>query len=244
MNLIFQNENFAVFDDFLDHKSIQFVWNYFQSVDFEFVQVKKWVKVNRLSDGNSLFGSVQYSEQVKGVIDGMTYPSGSGLDLVSKKIMENLGNFEPWIGKKGNDWEFFFVRPYLYPQGTGLSWHDDYTQVAGAFTLYVHPYWNVQWGAELLIADSSTKNMKRPKYKLFGIEDDQLIGPYLDNKDENEKLLEFGIGYFIHPKPNRFVLIASGVQHTIKKVDITAGDHCRCAIAGFFIAQNKVDIRI
>lgn len=244
MVLSFKNDQFAVFDDFLLPQEFMVVWNYFQSVDFEFIQSKKWVKVNRLLDGNPLFGPVLYSERHRSNIHGTVFPSGEGLDIVCSKIQSQAYLFESLIGKKDEDWKYFFARSYLYPAGSGLSWHDDYGNNMGAYVLYVHPSWNSQWGGELFIADPSTRNMKRTKVPVtLESAETKFVGPYLNNSDESEKLMANGIGHYIQPKPNRLIIISAGVQHMVKKVEISAGDNCRCSIAGFFIKPNKIDSR-
>ena len=35
------------------------------------------------------------------------------------------GLFAEYVGRQGQDWDYFFCRPYIYPAGTGLSWHTD-----------------------------------------------------------------------------------------------------------------------
>lgn len=243
MQKVFGTEDFAVFDNFLPITEFKDVWNYFQSEEFLFIHGSKWVKINRLIDGNPLLGTPYISNANEKDTKTKIYPTGKGIDHVFKTINASEDLFKPWIGERNIDWKFFFARAYLYPQHTGLAWHDDYTGVSGAFIYYVHPVWNVSWGGELMIADPSTRNMSRPKTKLYGSSDEVVLGPYMDNESDNKKLLEIGVGHFVHPKPNRIILVKSGVQHMVKKVDAAAGDRCRSSIAGFFLNPNKVDQR-
>jgi len=39
---------------------------------------------------------------------------------------------------------------------------------------------------------------------------------------------------YIMPKPNKLVIITSGIIHSIKKVKEAAGDRVRASITGFF----------
>ena len=243
MKKVFENEDFAVFDEFLSLDDFQLMWRYFQAEDFRFIHGSKWVKINRLIDGNPLFGTPYISNPIENDSTSKIYPVGNGIDIIFREIISQEKTIAPWVGERGQDWKVFFARPYLYPQGTGLAWHDDYTGVSGACIFYLHPEWNVSWGGELMIADSSTRNLSRPKFQMYGSDDPKVIGPYLDNAYENERLLDVGVGHFIQPKPNRFVVLKSGVQHMIKKIDSAAGDRCRCSIAGFFLNPEKVDTR-
>jgi 2OG-Fe(II) oxygenase superfamily len=241
LKLSYQTSEFAVFDDFLDRHSLQLVWNYIQSEDFSFMQVKRWSKVNRLLDGNSLLGPTTYSDHANNVPEDVVYPTGRGPDLVIEKILKSLAEFEPWTGKREDEWQYFTLRPYLYPQGVGLSWHDDYTKSTAQFVLYVHPYWNAHWGAELLVAN--VRDMPRPRVELYGASELAFVGPFLDNSDESDRLMELGVGHYVAPRPNRLILMAAGVQHTVKKVEPAAGDNVRASVTGFFINQSKVDRR-
>jgi hypothetical protein len=243
MKKVFETDDFAVFDDVLDQETFILAWRYFQTEDFRFVSSPKWVKINRLMDGNPLLAPAYLSDPVIGDSITKVYPTSTGIDLIINKIKESESFIAPWVGKRGVDWSAFFARPYLYPQGTGLAWHDDYSDASGAYIFYLHPEWNASWGGELLIADASTKDLPRPKVRLYGEKEPRTIGNHLDQKGYSEKLLEIGVGHFIQPKPNRLVVLRAGVQHMIKKVDPAAGDHCRCSIAGFFLNIGKEDRR-
>ncbi len=243
MELVFKNDEFAVFDNFFSSIDFELAWNYFQSEEYKFIHSTRWVKVNHLLDGNPLLGPAYLSDQNPEDKVSKVYPVGNGMDLIFNKIRDHEQTIEPWVGKRDRDWKFFFGRPYLYPQGTGLAWHDDYTGVTGAYILYMHPQWNSRWGGELMIADPSTNNMARPQKQVPGSSQPKILGPYIDNSFDSERLLEVGIGHFIQPKPNRFIVLKAGVQHMIKKVEAAAGDHSRCSISGFFLNPAKADAR-
>lgn len=242
MNPTISTDQFAVFDNCITKEEQQFLWNYFRSVSFEYIQARRWSKVNRLSDGNALCGPPAYSERDRLDPTAQLFPTGSALDIVCDLILGNVKAFEPWIGRYGENWRHFFARPFLYPAGTGLSWHDDYGKSSGAYVLFMHPLWNSQWGGELLIADPSTRNMPRKKEPMYK-GDSLFVGPYLDNRDESEKLLQHGVGHYIQPVPGRLVVIGDGVMHMVKKVEPAAGDNCRCSITGFFVNPLKTDQR-
>ena len=149
--------------------------------------------------------------------------------------MKELAPFcESLIGTQGQDWEYFFARSYIYPAGTGLSWHrDNENNASGAYVYYAHPHWDPQWGGEFLVAPLKTRHVKFPKKQLYE-GGEKFIGSHIDNAHEIEPLMEEGLGTYIMPKPNRLVFLTSGVMHCIKKVDMAAGNKMRGTIQGFF----------
>ena len=62
----------------------------------------------------------------------------------------------------------------------------------------------------------------------------------LENDEENERLMDPGVGHYVLPKPNRLVLIASGNQHMIAKVSDAAGNNARAVYSGFFLKADAV----
>jgi Rps23 Pro-64 3,4-dihydroxylase Tpa1-like proline 4-hydroxylase len=226
--------HFIVFDNFLSEQERDSVWSYIQSEEFQFVHQKKWVKAFRLSDNEPLWGPPYLSDSYAPDTQNQVYPSGKGIDLVIQKLKEIIPQYVSLLGEQGKDWAYFFARAYLYPCGTGLSWHrDNQNHACGAFVYYAHPYWNPQWGAELLISSPQTATLEFPKRTLYE-GGKKYLGSHLDNKFETDALMEEGMGHYILAKPNRLVLMGSGVLHCIKRVDANAGDHVRATIQGFF----------
>lgn len=239
--IVYQDENAAIIDDFLSLEDFKFLWSYVQNEEMSFVHSSKWTKAFRLTDGHPLRGPVYLSRPRDQDSVSVTYPSGKAIDIIIKAICSLKEDFKPWIGKQGEDWTHFFARPYLYPVGSSLSWHrDNQKGVSGAFSYYCHPEWNVQWGGELLIADAKTKELEFPKQKLYGGKE-EYIGSQLNNSFENTALLELGIGHYILPKPNRFILLTKGILHALKKVEAAAGNHVRASIQGFFFQNDMLD---
>jgi Rps23 Pro-64 3,4-dihydroxylase Tpa1-like proline 4-hydroxylase len=138
------------------------------------------------------------------------------------------GKCAPLIGTTPKDWAGITAQSYLYPAGSGLSWHKDSTDRSGAYIYYAHPYWNVTFGGELLIAERVAGGRSAA-----GRRPGQQVGPHLDNEAENRALLALGVGSFVHAKPNRLVVLRGGTPHMIRAVTAAAGNHVRCSIAGF-----------
>src|SRR5690606_2320235 len=88
------------------------------------------------------------------------------------------------------EWTSIVGRPYVYPRGTGLSWHvDDHELYAGAFVYYAHPVWNAHFGGELLVAETDGEGLPIMAYRF-------------ETEQYSDQLLEVGCGNFVLPKPN------------------------------------------
>lgn len=201
-----ETEDFAVYDDVLTPEQFSAVWAAVQHEEYLMPHVSGWSKVWRLSDGVCL-GGRDYDTS-KGVPDG--YVS------LMNSMFTNIANAHPSLVE---GWNRLTIRPYLYPRGTKLSWHNDLGYVAASI-FYVHPEWASTWGGELMIARTPPCSSFPP--------------PHLDHREEDRFLSAYGTGTYITCKPNRLVLTRAGVWHAINRVDEDAGDHCRASVVGFF----------
>jgi hypothetical protein len=254
MKLVAQTSQFRVYDEVLSEKDFHAVWNYVQLESYVPVHHDEWAKVWRISDGVPLgaTAAVFYkpSKPGGGAIGGgetkrgltRTYPTHSGLDRVLETIANHLDDFAELVGKPGVAFNNISARTFLYPQGTGLSWHEDDTRYSGAFTFYAHPEWQSQWGGELFIADESSRAQGIGGEELISVTREAAgikatkvrIPPFLDTARQDAVLGKLGMGRYIVPMPNRLVVIGGANPHMINKVSASAGDHVRCTIAGFF----------
>ncbi len=231
---VYVTDTFAIIDDFLPQDEAEFVWRYVQDEQYEMVHQKKWVKAFRLSDGCPMWGPPYLSDDYEANSKNKVFPTGRAIDLVISRLKQVAKDYDNLIGKFGQDWAYFFARAYLYSADQGLSWHrDNQNNATGAYVYYAHREWDPQWGGEFLVAPAQTKHHVIPTTKLYeGTE--KFLGSHLDNKFERDVLMESGHGQYIMPKPNRLVLLTSGVIHCIKKVDPAAGNRVRATIQGFF----------
>ena len=239
----YANEQFAVFDDVLSPEQFRNFWELCQGGSYESVHAQGRVGVFRLDDGEPLWGGSSYawpSVPINGLIPPnldlskapiKLYPTGTAIDPVLEAIKARCASVENLIGKEKEAWAGILGRPYIYPRGSGVSWHEDSGPYSGAFIFYAHPEWNVLWGGELLVADPSTKTSHAPR---------QNVTHRFENQKENEELLRVGMGRFVMPKPNRLVFIAPGYRHMIAKVTPAAGNHPRVSLAGFFVTPAGV----
>jgi len=55
-----------------------------------------------------------------------------------------------------------------------------------------------------------------------------------EQSEKQKNLIDYGLGTFVSPKPNRLVLIGKNVVHGITRVDKDAGENVRLTLTGFF----------
>lgn len=201
-----ETEDFVVYDDVLTPDQFEAVWSAVQHEEYLMPHVAGWSKVWRLTDGVCLGGRDYDTSK--------SAPEGY-VSLMSS-MFANMAAAHPAVIP---GWDRITIRPYLYPRGTKLSWHNDFGY-AGAAIFYVHPEWASTWGGELMIARTPPCDGFPP--------------PHLDHKQEDRFLAAYGTGTYITCKPNRLVLTRAGVWHSINRVDDDAGDHCRASVVGFF----------
>ncbi len=214
----------AILDDFLDEAAWTELWTEFQFM--ELLPVTRARGAWKLADGVPLGGHEivtppRDAELVSDAENPHRYPSGSAIDAVITGLFDRADASEAVVS---DDWERISARAYVYPQGTGLSWHvDDSELYAGAFIYYAHPDWNAHWGGELLLAE------QRP-----GAEALPIMAHRFETEAYSQHLLDPGLGRFVMPKPNRMVLLA-GAPHMVARVSPAAGDHVRASVVGFFL---------
>jgi hypothetical protein len=240
MKITFQNQNFIVVDDLLPEDQFEQLWDYFQTEDFEHVHTKHWTPAFRLTDGNPLWGTTCSSHDNGELFSAAIYPTKKAIDHFIGKFISITPDLTELIGHYKDQWDYFFARPYLYPKGTGLSWHTDGKfEISGAYVFYCHPHWNAHWGAELLIDNDPDSGMQYTHKNVMGL-GERKIGFHLDPDSISNKMMGYGVGHYILPRPNRLVVLTSQVLHKIKKVEDSAGHNVRASITGFFMKQEKV----
>jgi hypothetical protein len=225
MAATFDHPNFRVVDDFLDEETWTQVWS-----DFQFLQlhpVTRTLGAWKLDDGVPLGGEeIVMPREPQEPAAGL---ASSGLASMVSKLLDSPEFFDKLID---DDWDRVSARPYVYPQGTGLSWHvDDHDLYAGAFIYYAHPHWNAHWGGELLVAERDleveAEHGEMP-----------IMGHRFETESYSERLLEIGCGNFVSPKPNRLVML-SGAPHMVSRINSAAGAAVRASISGFFLRPSN-----
>ena len=224
MAATFDHPNFRVVDDFLDEDTWTQVWSDFQFVPLH--PVTRTLGAWKLDDGVPLGGD----EVV--IARGQEPSTENGWQRAVAAILANPELPGTLIDE---DWDRISARPYVYPQGTGLSWHvDDHELYAGAFIYYAHPHWNAHWGGELLVAErdseADAEHGEMP-----------IMGHRFETESYSERLLEIGCGNFVSPKPNRLVML-SGAPHMVARINSAAGASVRASVSGFFLRPGERDL--
>jgi hypothetical protein len=219
MNLVSKSDEHAVLDNVFEKDIFEKFHYYFNSLDFAYRSMTGWQKVWRISDGLVLAGAPFYASK---------HPYNCMMDSIIR-VIGNLAeqHFANVVGKKEEDWNEYFLTPYIYPAGTKISWHNDFTY-SGAAIFYTHKFWNPNWGGELFLAKTSQRTEEANPIR-DSIDRDSLV-PLLN---------EYGMGSYFSPLPNRLIFTKGKVWHSINRVDSTAGDAVRSSIVAFFVKGKK-----
>lgn len=211
-----KTQDFAVFDDFLSVADLEKLRAHMSGVGFSYVKsFRARSRVFGILDGDPLVAPSVIHHHPDSIRGATPYPSGSAMDIWVESMDRATEDLSPWIGERGAAWDFFTCTPYLYPLGSGLSWHDDAKGRAASYVFYLHDEWKASWGAELLIADRECP----------------------DHRSETINHIQVAsFGTYVTPRPNRLVVIKAGTPHTVKRVDVNAGENVRTSVTGFFQA--------
>lgn len=221
MKLISRDDNHAVLDGVLEDGVFDKFSSFFNNLDFAYRSLTGWQKVWRVSDGLILAGPAYYA--FKAPHNCMMDLLGSIVGTLAEQHLESI------VGKKGEDWDDYFMTPYIYPVGTKISWHNDYGYSAAAI-FYTHRVWNPNWGGELLLAKTSPEKEK-----------ESVCIDTVDRGSLVPLLNEYGVGNYISPLPNRLVFTKGKTWHSINRVDPSAGDALRNSVVTFFYKRKKED---
>jgi len=214
------HQSLNVVDEFLDEETWTALWTDFQFMELH--PVSRATGAWKLDDGVPLGG-----DEIVVPRAGTAAPGDSPLEQVVRALLDNPEYYGEVVG---DDWDRISARPYVYPQGTGLSWHvDDHELFAGAFIYYAHPHWNAHWGGELLVAESDPET-DAAEGEL------PIMGHRFETEPYSERLLDLGFGDFIMPKPNRLVILA-GAPHMVARINPAAGAKVRASVSGFFLRK-------
>ena len=252
MHTTVRDEQLAVLDDFLPAADFAALWGHLQDADYRHVNAGSIPGVWRVHDGDPLVGAGallctpslqrkldagaveaphESGQPREPVVRPKFVPTGTPLDAVIRAIEATAAEHADVVGRAERDWELISGGAYVYPAGTGISWHADAVDCSGAFIYYAHPRWDVTFGGELLVADRSSRlglDEIRRRHKRH----------HFDSSVETEQLLDPGHGRFFMPRPNRLILLAGGNSHMVSRVSPAAGGQVRASIAGFFLRPD------
>jgi hypothetical protein len=250
MERTYECSQFVIFDDVLPTSEFEAVWRYLQlsrvvNGDMAYLG-GPW----QITEALPLFGATisALSESTSSPArpspatgGSPVYPTGTAVDFVVEKLFQLAPQIEPWVGKVDEEWVLVTAAPWIFPPGTGISWHTDSGAHTGAYILYVHPEWEAQWGGELLVAEKACRlfpsGLSTPApYSL-----EERLRYRFDKRPMSDYLRRVGTGQFISPAPNRLVVLEVGHPHKTSRVDAAAGDHVRASISGLFVRPEVVE---
>ena len=214
MELTISGEQYVVFDNVLDAHALDAARE--ASVKLSYTRHSTTVlhPVWRREDGGQLIGP-RFGLTGQPPVSELSPEFADALaDLATQPDVRRL------IGEQGADWEVISVTPWVYPQGTLLSMHDDGGSVAGALVFYIHERWPIRWGGWLAI--------------MHATDDDLLDLAVSEDRARADGSADYSYGDLIIPVPNRLVVLSPRAKHLISRVDFTAGDRLRMSLNGIF----------
>lgn len=149
------------------------------------------------------------------------------LNSLVHQLLKEFSQQPEIVGVYGKDWDCFTLTPWCHPVGARLGWHTDHLKDGpvrkAAFTLFLNPTWEYDWGGHLQIIDRPSDEVDmeaRPQWKGRA--------PSLDNP----------LPVVIPPKPNRLAFFTSGTWHSVSRIDPSAGDTLRQTVVGFLMNSS------
>ena len=259
MELTLATSQFAVYDNVLPPDGFARVIEYFESEEWALMHADGVKGILRPEDGNpfqrkkvffyltvpvsTLVAREEQVAEVRRTVD--LYPTGSPLDPLFEAMHQQATLHPELYGEPKKDWLAISGKMFVYPAGTGASWHNDGGMYRGAFIYYAHPHWDAQWGGQLLVADPSARETH---HELVAEKNKAQAGePRRERKHYfgspvlgDDALMKRGIGSYVMPKPNRLVLLSGDNAHMVMKVSGAAGNKCRMSVAGFFLTPSAM----
>lgn len=204
------NRTYAIVDDFLSPQEHRDLWDGFEQRDACAAAARGWNRVYQLTGGENVMGSMS-TGSVSSLRDATVggEPCPPALRPLSEKLNAVMSGSRPPVSL--DPWTGFTMSAWVYRRGAGLEWHSDRGWLAG-YIYYAHPLWHSSWGGELLVGTDSASGR---------------------SGSDVDAACRIG-GVFVHPSPNRLVLVRGGTWHCIKKVENAAGDAFRASVSGFF----------
>jgi hypothetical protein len=224
-NIVMNTPELLVVDDFLPQEDWDRIYNQ--------VQLDEWTQT-------------QTDDRYWHMTDGPNYKN-------TKRFLRDApfnDNFDPWFTAiktfadtceeaqafvKG--YTDIAMRCHAYPVGSKNPWHSDMGGVT--YSYYLHKHWEINWDSTLLVLPKGSIEYKQMLKKLPGTKQyDTYKGTgsleLFEQSEKQKNILDYGLGTFVSPKPNRLVLINKNVIHGITRVDPDAGQNLRISLTGFF----------
>jgi len=223
MKKVLDCNNIQVYDNVITDEEFNKLHDWYNAIPYVWKNGQgEWNKSWSTTDGSILLGQKMFFSPE---LNEELTPEDQPLRPILNQIKQAVDNF---VGIENVS--RVAVTPYVWPPGTGLSWHTDSNYI-GTFTYYVHKHWSANWSGEFLTieADNYITKPANLKWRVF------------DNKELEDLIVDHGIGHFIQPKPNRLVIGRAGdngILHKVNRSTMQAKD--RLTLQGFLFKNEKI----
>jgi len=224
-NIVLNKPEALVIDDFLPQDVWDKIWNQ--------IQVDKWNQTGaddkfwHITDGSNYKNNKRWLTK---------RPFNDNSDLWFEHFTRFLDTC-PESKLFAKDYTEIAMRCHAYPVGSKNPWHTDlgYT----TYTYYLHKHWQINWDSTLLVIpkDAQVKYQQLLTLDSNSVHTDSYAKDNMpmemfEQHNKYKTLIEYGLGIFVSPKPNRLILINKGVIHGVTRVDSDAGENIRVSLTG------------
>ena len=232
---VWESASGVIYDDFLPEETYRKLADWALTTDYERINTKgKIARAWHVHDGfplRSMLNLFYYPEGApeKPAAD-YVYPTKTPFDAFVPPMLEIQSDVANVI----EPWAHFTATAWMYPHGTGLSFHDDGAGVySGAYVYFLNPVWRPHWGGLLLLMEDAANKAISQHAGTFDPMD-FYKRKWLHAHNLDEVLMEQGFAKCVFPKRNRMVFIHNKTYHMVTRVNEQSGDNLRMSIAGFF----------
>lgn len=229
-NIVMNTPEALVIDDFLPQDIWDKIWNQ--------VQVDKWSQTGADDKFWHYTDGANYKNNKRWLTKG---PFNDNSDLWFEyftKFLDTCEEAKPFV----KDYIEIAMRCHAYPVGSKNPWHNDLGFTT--YTYYLHRHWQINWDSTLLILPLGSIDYQQ----VLPLEDGTVHHDcYTDTNSPMEMfqqgkkyqpIIDYGLGTFVSPKPNRLILINKKVVHGITAVDKDAGENIRVTLTGMIMESD------
>ena len=215
MHVTCRTAKYAVLDDFMNKECMDAVWDGIQRSGHSSDMITlSWSRIWRWSGQPPVSGPEHLFSKS---------PFHNHFDIVAACFLDVANDLIDLIGPT---WSDLRMHSQFGGRGVKTAWHLDSKNV-GAFSYYPHPRWGLNWGGELMIANEPSERVGMPTSRK------------MEYEWEQNHLMKHGAGVYIAPLPNRCVVMAPNLFHSVARIDPDAGDAIRCCVVGFLQPEKE-----
>jgi hypothetical protein len=232
-NVVMKTLEALIVDDFLPQDAWDKLYNQVQADRWQQTEVddKYW----HMTDGSNFKNKKRWLSEA---------PFNDNFDIWVEHFSKFLDTCED-VKSYVKDYEEYAIRCHAYPVGGKNPWHHDLGFTT--YTYYLHKHWQINWDSTLLIVPySSVEYIQRLQldpntkhYDSYASFNSPM--EMFQQREHYQSIIDYGMGMFVSPKPNRLILINKDVVHGITRVDSDAGDNVRLSFTGMI---NEIGQRL